>query len=114
MRTPSRERMASAWPETAAGAPAGARAGPAPPCGGLDLDLLQRLLGGDQHDLRQRGEEELRPELLALGRVDRVEDEAANLRGLVGLRRQDRVGEGADRVREPVALRRVDDVQLVR
>ena len=44
----------------------------------LGLDLLQRLLGRDQHDLRDRHEEEPRPELLALRQG--VEDELAELR----------------------------------
>ena len=47
------------------------------------LDLLQRLLGRDEHGLRQRREEELRPELLALRRVDGVEDELAQVGRLV-------------------------------
>ena len=78
----------------------------------LALDLLDRLLGDDEHRLRDRLEEQLRPEGLPLR--DRPEEELPQVGCLRRLRRHDHVGVGRDRIRERELLRRVDDRELVR
>src|SRR5581483_2877904 len=78
----------------------------------LALDLLDRLLRDDEHRLRDRLEEQLRPVGLPLR--DRPEEELPEVGGLRAVRRDDHVRVGGDRIRERELLRRIDDREGVR
>src|SRR4029077_5730469 len=71
----------------------------------LRVDLLDRLLGDDEHGLRDRSEQKLRPVGLALR--DRPEEELLQVGRLARLLGDDHVREGRDRIRVEVLLRRV-------
>src|SRR6478672_3737545 len=80
----------------------------------LAVDLGDRLLGDDQHRLRNRYEAKRGRVLGLLAVRDRPEQELPQVRRLVRLKRNDHVGVGRDRVGERELLRRVDDRELIR